>query len=113
MSNASLPAAPLATAIERLISFTPGADDARGRACERFYLNPRTLYAWRTGAKRSVTLAVADRILSASPYLWFDVWPECLAHETPLRSCADCLTYYRARRAFTGRRVPESIRSAR
>lgn len=113
MSNASLPAAPLAVIVDRLVARAIVDDDhtrkARTKAYETLSINPRTLYSWRTYPRACVTMAVADRILSASPYLWFDVWPECAEHPKPARGCEACLVHHRARRAFTGKRVPKSL----
>jgi hypothetical protein len=114
MAHASLPSAPLAAAIDRLVDRAQRAVDepngiARKLAYQELAVNPRMVYAWRAQTYPTVTLAVADRILSHSPYLWFDVWRECAEHEGPERGCAACEAHYKARLAFTGKRVPRAL----
>lgn len=114
MSNASLPAAPLAAVIDRilarvLVGENP-ASTARTIAYQDLAVNPRTVWAWRATPRATVTFSVADRVLSCTPYLWFDVWPACEDHEEPEAECLTCLVHYRARRLFTGRSVPKAMR---
>lgn len=114
-SRSHLPAAPLVAVLERVLARYDGGDDINmsGGASKHAYrelaMNPRQLWAWRTGSNATVTPTVADRILSRTQYLWFDVWPECEVHEEPDRSCATCKAYYRARLDFTGKRIPRAM----
>jgi hypothetical protein len=52
---------------------TGGADD---RICRSLRLEPRTLRAWKVGERSTVDFDVADRTLSLSPWLWWEVYDE-------------------------------------
>jgi hypothetical protein len=71
-----LPAAPLAALIDRMC-----AKDGDAKAVlARLGVDQRKVYDWRHRPNANVDSDRADRVLSASPYLWFDVWPECEEH---------------------------------
>lgn len=117
MSVGALPAAPLANMVERLVAHAEPDDPQSVRRHETYRaltIHPRAVYVWRTQPRATVSWAVADRVLSASPYLWFDVWPECdQHHERPDRDCSTCRAYYRARFLFTGARLPRGFGRSR
>lgn len=112
-----LPAAPLVALVERMLTQSTGdldpatesylMDGARARVMERIGINNRRLFDWRKPGAR-VDPIVADRVLTASPYLWFDVWPECprgpkhAAQIAYSGKCETCDAHARARYAFTG-----------
>lgn len=81
-----VPAWPLAEAIDSL-----GSSESIVRA--RLDLAERTLYRWRVGEADRIQFDVADRIITASPWLWFDVW-----NERTLRTPALVVTRHRLRR---------------
>lgn len=117
MALSPLPAAPLAVLVDRIVSRAAPDDGnhanvARTFAYEAMQISPRTLYAWRA-PRATVSPLVADRVLSGTPYLWFDVWPECEKHKRGHRvspSCAVCRAYFSARAAFTGKALPIALR---
>jgi hypothetical protein len=80
-----LPAGPLVAMIDRMLlraseglSPSDHTDDRGARAAvyERLGTSSRRVYEWRR-PRAQVQADVADRVLSASPYLWFDIWTEC------------------------------------
>jgi N6-adenosine-specific RNA methylase IME4 len=111
--STTLPAAPLAAVIDRILQralISEGyASTTRTRVYAEVGVHPRRLWGWRSGECRTVGFSVADRILTRTQYLWFDVWPECTAHPEPLFGCPDCLAHYTARKAFTGLLIPRAI----
>jgi hypothetical protein len=114
VSNTTLPSAPLAAVIDRIMHralIGEGySSSARTRVYAEIGVHPRRLWGWRSGECRTVGFSVADRILTRTQYLWFDVWPECTEHEEPLFGCPGCLAYYTARKAFTGAVIPREMR---
>jgi hypothetical protein len=121
MTNASLPAAPLVAIVDRVVRRAVGevdtstrygqraGRDLRESALARMRLDPRALHAWRSGERKTVTLAAADRVLSTTEYLWFDVWPECPYHPEPALGCVHCHTHCHARFLFTGDPLPQGF----
>ncbi len=81
-----LPAGPLAEFIERMIAaerarlnwlpepLRRGHDNFRESVCARLGIDARTLYAWRKGQREGAHLDVVDRVLTRSPYHWWDVY---------------------------------------
>lgn len=105
MEDARLPAGPLAAAIVHLaerIAAEHGLDTRGGLwlACGRYGVSPRNVFAWRTGERAFVNFEVADRVLTASPLNWWDVWVECDTHSVHVDDCPVCLSYLRAERVF-------------
>jgi hypothetical protein len=82
----------------------PFAGPARASVMDRAGLCARNVHSWRRPGA-TVQWWVADRVLTSSGYLWFDVWPACGAHEDPDPSCGACDAHARARLAFTGERT--------
>lgn len=115
MSNqpSRLPAKPLADVVDRLLFWaTEGREDSaleRTVVFERIAVSPRVVWTWRTRPGAKVEKGCADRVLSASPYLWFDVWPACETHARPERGCETCETHYKARLVFTGVATPRAL----
>lgn len=101
-----LPAKPLADMVDRVVARTNDHECA----LELLGIAPRNLLDWRTKPGASVQQAVADRVISRSPYLWFDIWPECSAHRGPAKMCEACWAYYRARSMFTPAVLPSVYR---
>jgi hypothetical protein len=66
-----LPAAPLAALILQLAE----RDENVGDTCASLGIDPRNLYAWRTGERDEVAFDVADRVLTCANRSWWDVWP--------------------------------------
>lgn len=102
-----LPAKPLADMVDRVVSRTNDHECA----LQCLGIAPRNLLDWRTKPGASVQPAVADRVISRSPYLWFDVWPECRTHRGPARTCEACWAHYRARAMFTTAVLPAVYRT--
>jgi hypothetical protein len=113
-----LPARPLVEKIDRMLAYaspgrgtriTDNTSNDRAAMYEQLGTSTRRLYEWRKPGAQ-VQADVADRVLSGTPYLWFDVWLECprdAEHEVAVMdtgSCARCVAYERARFAFTGQR---------
>lgn len=110
--TATLPARPLADAIHRMIhrsGATDPNDPIRTAMFDDLRISSSHVSKWRNQPRATVTLDVADRVLSASPYMWFDIWPECRAHPTPALGCVHCHSHYAARLAFTGARLPAEL----
>lgn len=116
-----LPAAPLAAVIDRMLAYASdieGVNDLGRRAMvyQQIGTDPRVVADWRNLPRRRVDFATADRVLTATPYLWFDVWHECdhgPAHHSAMAldgKCETCETFYRARFVFTGVRPPRKRR---
>lgn len=78
----TMPALQLALAIDGAAAREAGPVDENNHGgrlaavCLRCELNERTVWAWRTGERPRVELAVADRVLVALELLWWDIWNE-------------------------------------
>lgn len=99
-----LAAAPLAAAIDRLIALEEmgnpfdvsdrsagDTSDGRGAAiCARLGIDPRNLYAWRTGERATVRFDVADKVVTRGGFAWWEVWAPDVAgkdgYETACRA---------------------------
>jgi hypothetical protein len=111
-----LPAAPLVAVVDRLLHWATGGELAeRGKnspertaVFERIGVDPHVVWAWRKPGAR-VGKELSDRVLSASPYLWFDVWDTCSEHPRPVYGCDTCTAHYRARLVFTGVPMPRAL----
>ena len=68
-----LPALPLALALE---SYARRGAIPEENACELAGIDPRNLFAWRTGERELVLFDVADRVLTRLGLSWWDVWDE-------------------------------------
>ena len=95
MSAGVLPAGPLLAALELM-----AARDGVGlyAVCERVGTTDRTVRRWRSSSTTMVTIALADRVLTHSPWQWFDIWKACRAHTSPADGCDVCRAHSRARR---------------
>lgn len=103
MSNTTnLPAAPLAALIDRICA----REGNPKQVYKRLKIHERLVFDWRNRPGYTVQFDSADRVLTATSYLWFDVWPECAEHTDPDPACASCVAYFRARKTFTGAHVP-------
>src|SRR6188768_1137687 len=99
VSAGVLPAAPLLRALE-MMAREQHAGVMR-RVCERVGITDRTVRRWRSGESTTVTIELADRVLSRSPWHWFDIWKACRAHpHVPEPECTTCGAYTRAAQAF-------------
>lgn len=66
-----LPAQPLG---ELIFELAQNGDGLTG-TCAGLRVDPRNVFAWRTGERESVQFDVADRVLTASARTWWEVWP--------------------------------------
>jgi len=98
--SASIPAQQLAALIDRM-----GARDGDPHHVYRaLNVDESLVRRWRQEPCK-VSANRADRVLTATPFLWFDVWPACETHD-PCPTCRACVAHVRARRAFTGQPIP-------
>jgi len=96
VSAGVLPAGPLLAALELM-----AARDGVGlyAVCERVGTTDRTVRRWRSSSTTMVTIELADRVLTNSPWQWFDIWKACRAHAWPgTDECVVCRAHARARR---------------
>lgn len=80
-SGPDLPLGPLVDALlrkmERLgitIDIGNNLDDGYERFCDSIGLSPRTMLAWRTGARSMVRLSTLEKILANTDWHWWDVY---------------------------------------
>lgn len=75
----------------------------------------RRLYAWEHGEVGALRFDTVDRILTATGWLWFDVYPECpvgLEHRQAVTAegeCPTCRAHALAERAFTSTAVEPQL----
>lgn len=75
----SLPAAPLARALEDFIAavaeYGPEGKPIAEPVLQRMGLEARSYYAWRVGERERLQFDQADRALTGMGLQWWDVWP--------------------------------------
>lgn len=100
-----LPAAPLARMVDQLVARSRLSQE---EVCDRLSLSPSVLSEWRTQSGRRVDPSTADRVVTASPYLWWDIWSACdrgPQHDHDLAEhdrCEICDAHIIAQYVFTG-----------
>lgn len=98
-SAPELPARPLADVIERRVARAQSPN--REEVCDQLGIVSRTLYAWRTGERRSCLFREADAVLVGLALNWWDVW-YCDLHGGDDPDCELCRGVRLAERAFEG-----------